>query len=47
MSIDIDDRSISFAKSNAKRNHVDSIKIIKNNSTDIFPAFLFEDYEQR
>ncbi|KAF9153305.1 Methyltransferase-like protein 16 [Linnemannia schmuckeri] len=45
---DIDDRSISFADSNVKRNHLDNaIRIIKNNSTDIFLALLFKDPEQR
>ncbi|KAF8941905.1 hypothetical protein BGZ47_007069 [Haplosporangium gracile] len=45
---DIDDRSISFADSNVKRNHLDNaIRIIKNNSTDIFLAVLFKDPEQR
>ncbi|KAF9138999.1 Methyltransferase-like protein 16 [Mortierella sp. GBA39] len=45
---DIDDRSISFAESNVKRNHLDNaIKIIKNSSTDTFPAILFKDPEQR
>ncbi|OAQ31368.1 S-adenosyl-L-methionine dependent methyltransferase [Linnemannia elongata AG-77] len=45
---DIDDRSISFAESNVKRNHLDNvIKIIKNSSTDTFPAILFKDREQR
>ncbi|KAG9067788.1 Methyltransferase-like protein 16 [Linnemannia hyalina] len=44
----IDDRSISFAESNIKRNHLDNaIKIIKNSSTDTFPAILFKDPEQR
>lgn len=46
--IDIDDRSIAFAESNVKRNHLDNvIKIIKNSSTDTFPAILFKDREQR
>ncbi|KAK3847898.1 MAG: hypothetical protein J3R72DRAFT_138221 [Linnemannia gamsii] len=45
---DIDDRSILFADSNVKRNHLDNaINIIKNNSTDIFPEFLFIDPEKR
>ncbi|KAG0209248.1 Methyltransferase-like protein 16 [Mortierella sp. NVP41] len=45
---DIDHRSISFADSNVQRNHLDdAIKITKNNSTDIFPEFLFNDPEKR
>ncbi|KAG0377328.1 Methyltransferase-like protein 16 [Mortierella sp. AD032] len=45
---DIDDRSILFADSNVKRNHLDNaINIIKNNSTDIFPEILFIDPEKR
>ncbi|KAF9292747.1 Methyltransferase-like protein 16 [Linnemannia elongata] len=45
---DIDNRSISFAESNVKRNHLDNvIEIIKNSSTDTFPAILFKDREQR
>ncbi|KAF9081152.1 hypothetical protein BGX23_001249 [Mortierella sp. AD031] len=46
--LDIDHRSVSFADSNVQRNHLDdAIKITKNNSTDIFPEFLFNDPEKR
>ncbi|KAF9351071.1 hypothetical protein BGX26_010820 [Mortierella sp. AD094] len=48
LGVDIDDRSIQYALKNIDRNNLqDSITIVKNVSTKIFPSELFTDNEQK